>query len=93
MTQHVLHTLSDTTETQLTPPGMHSGMDITLQNVNDSGFVYIGGEGVTSESYGYRIPAGHAWSVELSSRDHLYAIAQTDGMGLAKITVDLESGS
>lgn len=93
MTQHTLHVLSNATATQLTPPGMHSGMDITLQNVNDTGFIYIGGEGVTSASYGYRIPAGHAWSVELSSRDHLYAIAEADAMELAKITVDLESGS
>jgi hypothetical protein len=93
MAQHELHVLSNVTETRLTPNGIHSGMDITLQNVNETGFVYIGGEGVTSASYGYRIPAGHAWSVELSGQDALYAIAETDGMELAKITVGLESGN
>jgi hypothetical protein len=93
MAQHEIHTLSNAVPTKLTPNGTHSGMDITLQNVNDTGFVYIGGEGVTSSSYGYRIPAGHAWSVELSGQDSLHAIAGTDGMLLAKLTVGLESGN
>ena len=93
MTQHEVYTLSNVTETRLTPNGTHSGMDITLQNVNDAGYIYIGGEGVTSVSYGYRISANHAWSVELSGQDALYAIAETDGMELAKITVGLEDGN
>lgn len=93
MAQHEIHVLSDVTATQLTPNGIHSGMDITLQNVNDAGFIYIGGEGVTSASYGYRIPAGHAWSVELSGQDDLFAVAETNGMSLAKLTVGLESGN
>jgi hypothetical protein len=93
MAQHELYVLSNVTGTRLTPLGSHSGMDITLQNVNNSGFIYIGGEGVTSLSYGYRIPSGHAWSVELNGQDSLFAIAETDGMSLAKLAVSLEGGS
>lgn len=39
MTQHALTTLSNTTATRLTPNGIHSGMDITLQNVNNTNIV------------------------------------------------------
>lgn len=93
MAQHELYTLSNTEATKVTPNGIHSGMDITLQNVNETGFVFLGGEGVTTTDYGYRIPAGHAWSVELSGQDSLYAIAETNGMQVAKISVNLESGN
>lgn len=93
MAQHQIYTLSNSVATKITPSGIHSGMDITLQNVNETGFIYIGGEGLTSTNFGYRIPAGHAWSVELSGQDDLYAIAETDLMILAKLSVALESGN
>jgi hypothetical protein len=91
MTTHVLRTLSDTTAVRLTPNGKHSGMDITLQNVNDSGYIYVGGEGVTSTNYGFRIvPSNHAISFELDGADALYAIAENDGAQLAVIQMNLE---
>ena len=52
MTYHNLYTVSNTTSTKLTEAGVHSGKDITLQNANDSGIIYIGAEGVTSSSFG-----------------------------------------
>jgi hypothetical protein len=93
MTIHVLTTLSNTSATRLTPLGIHSGMDITIQNVHASAYVYIGGEGVTSSSYGYRLSAGSAWSIELSGNDALYAITGTNGSQIAILKTSLESGS
>ena len=90
MTSHILHTLGNTTATRLTPNGAHSGMDITLQNVNNSGTIYIGGEGVTSESYGFRLAAGAAISFELPGLDALYAIGSAEGLELAKLVIGLE---
>ncbi len=89
-TTHSLVTLSNVTETRLTPPGIHSGMDITIQNVNDTGYIYIGGEGVTSTNYGYRVSPNTAISWELPEKDTLYAIAQTNGLKLAVIKTSLE---
>jgi hypothetical protein len=65
-------------------------MDITLQNVNDFAYVYVGGEGVTASNYGYRIAPGHAISWELPERDSLYAIADTDESLLAVLKTGLE---
>jgi hypothetical protein len=90
MTTHALTTLSNSAATLLTPSGTHSGMDITIQNVHASAYVYIGGEGVTSSSYGYRLAPGAAWSVELAGKDALYAITNTNGSSVALITVGLE---
>jgi hypothetical protein len=93
MTQHIKIELSNTEETKLTPNGSSSGLDITLQNVNSSGYIYIGGENVTSSNYGFRIMPNHSISFELSGRDSLYAIASGSGMSLAVLKTSLESGS
>lgn len=93
MTLHSLTTLSSSSATRLTPNGLHSGMDITIQNVHGSAYVYIGGEGVTSLNYGYRIAPGSAWSIELPSRDSLYAISSVNGSNVAILKTGLDTGN
>lgn len=92
MTSHSLITLSDSQGVRITPNGIHSGMDITIQNIHDSAYVYIGGEGVTTSSYGYRLNPGSAISFELPGRDALYAITDTNNSQIAIIKTNLESG-
>lgn len=92
MTSHRLQALGNTEAIRLTPNGDHSGMDITLQNVNASGYIYVGGEGVTSSSYGFRIMPNHSISFELPGYDALYAIASAADMSLAILETGLEVG-
>jgi hypothetical protein len=91
-TRHVLHTLSNSSATRLTPNGLHSGMDITIQNVNSDGYVYIGAEDVSALSYGYRLSPNHAISWELPGTDSLYAISEHNGLKIATIATNLETG-
>lgn len=91
MTQHALTTLSNTTANRLTPLGMHSGMDITIQNTDGSAYVYLGAEGVTASDYGYRLAPGAAWSVELPGTDPLYAITDTNNSKIAVLWTGLEN--
>ena len=93
MTTHALTTLSSSAATLLTPNGVHSGMDITIQNIHASAYVYIGGEGVTSSSYGYRLAPNTAISFELPGKDALYAITGTNGSQVAVIKTNLDSGN
>lgn len=93
MTLHSLTTLSNSAATLLTPSGTHSGMDVTIQNVHASAIVYIGGTGVTSNSYGYRLDPATAFSIELTGRDALYAITDTNGSKVAVLKTNLESGN
>jgi hypothetical protein len=92
MATHSLTTLSSSTATRLTPPGIHSGIEITIQNVNASGYIYLGSEGVTAENYGYRILPNHAISIELNGRDSLYAISSGSNMKAAVLKTNLETG-
>jgi hypothetical protein len=91
MTQHALTTLSNTSATRITPNGVHSGLDITIQNTDGSAYVYLGGEGVTASSYGYRLAPGSAWSVELPGTDALYAITDTNNSKIAVLWTGLEN--
>jgi hypothetical protein len=93
MTSHALTTLSSSDATRLTPNGVHSGMDITIQNVHASAYVYIGGEGVTTSSYGYRLSPGSAISFELPGKDGMYAITDTNNSQIAVIKTNLDSGN
>jgi len=90
MTQHLLTTLSNTTAARLTPLGLHSGMDITVQNTDGAAYVYLGGEGVTASDYGYRLAPGAAWSVELPGTNPLYAISDTNNSKVAVFKMGLE---
>jgi hypothetical protein len=92
MTAHRIQVLGNTEAVRLTPNGDHSGMDITLQNINPSGYIYIGGEGVTTLSYGFRIMPSHSISFELPGYDALYAIASSADMNLAILETGLEVG-
>jgi hypothetical protein len=65
-------------------------MDITIQNTHASAIVYIGGEGVTSSDYGYRLSPGAAWAVELAGKDALYAITNTNGSSVATMMLGIE---
>jgi len=91
MTEHEIHTLSSTTATKITPGATHSGLDITIQNNNAAGYVYVGGESVTTSSYGFRILPSHSISFELPSKDHLYLVASTSNLTAAVIKIGLES--
>ena len=93
MTIHSLPPLSSSSATRLTPAGVHSGMDITIQNIHASAYVYLGGEGVTTSSYGYRLNPGTAISFELPGKDAMYAITDTNGSQVAIIKTNLESGN
>lgn len=90
MTQHKLQTLSSSEGTRLTPNGLHSGMDITIQNIDSSAYVYLGGEGVTTSDYGYKLSPSSAWSVELPCQDALYAITDSNESQVAMIWTGLE---
>ncbi len=93
MAYHSLKTLSNTEVTLISPTGVHSGTDITIQNVNASGYIYIGGSDVSASDYGYRILPNHAISIELSGKSSLYAISSASGMKAAVLGANLESGS
>ena len=93
MTTHLTTTLSSSSATLVSPLGIHSGVDITIQNLSSEAYVYLGGEGVTSSSFGYRIPPDSAVSFELPGKDALYAVTSSNGSQVAVLKTGLEVGN
>lgn len=94
MASHNLFTLSNSTATLLSRYGTHSGADITIQNVNASGYIYLGGNNtVSSTNYGFRVMPNHSVSFELPGSDSIYAVASSNGMSAAVMITNLEHGS
>lgn len=89
MTIHSLTTLSDSSATLLSPNGTHSGVNVSVQNANDDGYIYIGGDTVTTLDYGYRISPNSAIAFELDAYDSIYAVSETNGMKAAVIITTL----
>lgn len=90
MTEHRIEIVG-TVAKRITPNGIHSGMDITIQNVNESGNIYVGGEGVSTTNYGYKLLPGAAISFELPGKDAIYLIADNADSEAAILTIGLES--
>ncbi len=91
-TYHEIVTLSDTTPLELTPEGkVHSGLDLTVQNIDEEAIIYLGAEDVSSTSYGFKLLPGAGFSIELNPRDELYAISDTDESEVALLRVLLEN--
>lgn len=91
MTTNNRQSLSNTTPLRLTPNGLHSSLDFTIQNSNDAGYIYIGGsDALSSSNYGFRILPNHSISFELPSSDPIYALASTSDMYVSTIYTSLE---
>lgn len=91
MTAYSRNTISNTIPVRLSPNGTHSGLDFTVQNSNDSGYIYLGGDSsVSSTNYGFRILPNHSISFELPGKDAIYAIASTTGMYVSVLYTSLE---
>jgi hypothetical protein len=96
MTTHSLISINAFSSTLVSPLAIHSGVDITIQNLSSEAYVYIGGEGVTTSSFGYRIPPDSAVSFELPGKDSLYATtnsAASGGIQVAVLKTGLEVGN
>lgn len=91
MTTHRILSVGNTAAVRVTPNGLHSGMDITIQNLNESGNVYVGGDGTTTTSYGYRITPGGAISFELAGSDDIFVVAEEADSQVAVLEIGLES--
>jgi hypothetical protein len=74
----------------ISEPARSTGRDITIQNVNLDGYIYVGGNGVTDENYGYRLMPNHAISFELDRQDDLYVIGSREDMKVAVLSINLE---
>ena len=54
-------------------PQFTQGVTISIQNLDDGNYVYIGNNGTSSTSFGFRLSPNQAVSYDLSPSDGVYA--------------------
>ena len=50
---------------------------ISIQNISDSGYAYIGTQAVTVETYGHKLFPGQSFSVDLAANDQVFAVGDS----------------
>jgi|SanBayMetagenome_1026888.scaffolds.fasta_scaffold55631_2 hypothetical protein len=84
--------LSTTVAAQLSVEDIAQGMNtLVVQNINDSGFVYLGNENVSTSDYGFKLFPGQALSIELRPYDRLYAVSSASSMEAAVMVIERAS--
>jgi len=88
-TRHKIVTLSTTTPTALTyEDTVQSSYTLVVQNNNDSGYIYLGSDIVSTSSYGYKLFPGQGFTIELSAFNRLYAVCSTNTMTAALLVIE-----
>lgn len=89
---HQNYTLSNTASTLITVESGNTAlpaMDISVQNLSSTAFVYLGNASLTSANYGLRLDPGAVLTIDsLIWKDEMYAISDTNGSAIAVIRLD-----
>lgn len=94
MSSHKIYTLDNSTPTRVTPRPVHSGVDVTIQNLDGSQFVYVGvNDTISITNYGFKILPNSAISFELSGSDTIFIIGSGESVDAAVLVIGLEEGN
>lgn len=88
-TQLRIEQLGKTTPVLITPPGTHSGVDITIQNNGTNYDVLVGDQNVGQSQYGHKIAAGKAVAFTVAPNDSLYIISTGEFADVSILTLGL----
>jgi hypothetical protein len=61
---------------------------LSVQNIMDSGYVYLGNENVSSLNYGHKLYPGQSFTIELAPNDKLFAVGDS-GVSVAIFSLDI----
>lgn len=89
MIRHQLKEISNSSATSLDiTEAIKSAYTLIVQNVNASGYIYIGNSVVTTLNYGYKLYPGQGITIELPARLTMSAIASVSGMNVSIMEID-----
>ena len=89
---HQNYTLSNVTPSLITVDSGYTAlpaMDMSIQNLSSTGYVYIGNATVSSTNFGLRIDPGAVLCIdEVIWKDEIYAITDVNNTAIAVIRLD-----
>lgn len=88
MIRHEIRTISNITPTSVDIANIiPTAYTLIIQNINSDGYIYLGSNSVSSTNYGFRISPNQAFTIELPSSQHLYAIASAPGLTVSLMEI------
>lgn len=88
MIRHAIKTLSTTEPVELTiNDNVNAVSTLVVQNISETGNVYLGGSSVSSIDYGFMIYPKQAFTVELRPFDRIYAVG-SDSFTIACMSIE-----
>lgn len=89
MIRHEIKSLSNTVASNLDiQQAIKSAYTLIIQNVNSSGYIYVGNNNVTNINYGFKLYPTQIATIELPSRNSLYAVSSQSEMNISIMEID-----
>jgi hypothetical protein len=88
-TKHEVILVGFNPATEIVPALGGNGRDVTIQNQSTSA-VFLGGEGVDNNNYGFVLQPGAAISFELDGVDAIYGWAVNGASNVSVLSINLE---
>jgi hypothetical protein len=93
MPSHKTFTLNNTKPVRVGPKSPHSGVVLTVQNLDESEFVYVGvNDKLSTTNYGFKVLPNISISFELSGKDTVFAIGSASSVQVSAVTAGPEDG-
>ena len=85
--RHKIQALNSTAVNLVVREATDARNSLSIQNVSNTGFAYLGNETVTSSNFGIKLFPGQIYTIELSSSDDIWAVGDS-GVSVAIFNID-----
>lgn len=85
--KHRVLTLNNTAQNLVIREAADARNTMSVQNIMDSGYAYLGNNSVTSSNFGHKLYPGQSFTIEMASSDDLYAVGD-EGVQVAIFIID-----
>lgn len=85
--KHRIVSLNGTAQNLVVREATDARNTLSIQNVANTGFAYLGNSTVTTSSYGYKLFPGQSFIIEMASSDDIYAVGDS-GVSVAIFNID-----
>jgi len=85
--RHKIVSLNGTAQNLVVREETDARNTLSIQNVASTGFAYLGGYGVSSSDYGYKLYPGQSFIIEMAPSDDIWAVGDS-GVSVAIFNID-----
>ena len=85
--RHKIQALNSTPVNLVVREITDSRNSMSIQNISNAGFAYLGAEGVTTTNFGIKLFPGQIYTIELASSDDVWAVGDS-GVSVAVFNID-----